>query len=75
MGNPPCFWTLALVQDHLHDEELSPFVQLEFAMLQFLPIALRPTSEHSGESLAASSPDPPLRQVERAARCLLHLLF
>jgi len=48
-----------VLQDHLHDEDLSPFVLLEFAMLQLMPIALHPTSELSGRSPAASSPDPP----------------
>ena len=57
-----------------YDEELSPFVLLEFAMLQPMPIALPPTTEHSRKSLATSAPDPPLRQQETAARCLL-LLF
>lgn len=65
----------ALVQDHLHDGELSSFVLLEFAVLQLMPIALHPPTKHSRKSLAASSPNPSLRQLDTAARYLLHLLF
>lgn len=44
MEIPPHFWTPAVVQDHLHDEDLPPFVLLEFAVSELVPVALHPTT-------------------------------
>lgn len=65
---PPHCWTPAVVQDHLHDEELSSFVLLGFAVLQLVPIALHPTT--LGRVCLCL-----LQILLTAARCLLCLLF